>query len=54
MLYLIVQVFENIKLTNIEKGLNEVLKSASYWEKSPLWTKSKIKKATKNWFKYLK
>ncbi len=39
---------------SLEKGLNEVLKSASYWEKSPLWTKSKIKIATKNWFKYLK
>ena len=39
---------------SLEKGLNEVLRSASYWKKSPLWTKSKIKKATKNWFKYLK
>lgn len=38
---------------SLENGLNEVLKNSSYWKKSPLWTKSKIKKATKNWFKYL-
>ena len=25
-----------------------------YWKKAPLWTKNKIKVATKNWFKYLK
>lgn len=39
---------------SLEKGLNEVLRNSSYWIKSPLWTKSKIKEATKNWFKYLK
>jgi len=31
-----------------------VLKNIFYWNKAPLWTKSKIKTATKNWFKYLK
>ena len=39
---------------SLEIGLNEVLKNSSYWKKSPLWTKSKIKKVTKNWFKYLR
>ena len=39
---------------SLEKGLEDVLKNIFYWKKSPLWTKSKIKKATKNWFKYLK
>ena len=38
----------------LEKGLENVLKNIFYWKKSPLWTKSKIKNATKNWFKYLK
>ena len=39
---------------SLETGLSEVLKNSSYWNKSPLWTKSKIKKVTKNWFKYLR
>ncbi len=39
---------------SLEIGLSEVLKNSSYWNKSPLWTKSKIKKVTKNWFKYLR
>ena len=38
----------------LEKGLENVLKNIFYWNKAPLWTKSKIKNATKNWFKYLK
>jgi len=25
-----------------------------YWNNAPLWTKHKIKLATKNWFRYLK
>ena len=40
--------------TNLEEGLNLVLKNIFYWKKAPLWTKNKIKIATKNWFKYLK
>tara|TARA_B100000902_G_scaffold399090_1_gene468345 strand:+ start:332 stop:1330 length:999 start_codon:yes stop_codon:yes gene_type:complete len=39
---------------SFEKGLENVLRNIFYWNKSPLWTKNKIKKATKNWFKYLK
>ena len=38
---------------SLEIGLNEILKNSSYWKKSPLWTKLKIRKATKNWFRYL-
>jgi len=38
----------------LEIGLDIVLKNIFYWNKAPLWTKSKIKTATKNWFKYLK
>ena len=40
--------------TSLEEGLNLVLKNIFYWKKAPLWTKNKIKLATKNWFKYLK
>ena len=39
---------------SIQDGIKEVLANINYWKKSPLWTKSKIKKATKDWFKYLK
>lgn len=38
----------------LEKGLKIVLENIFYWQKAPLWTKNKIKVATKNWFKYLK
>ena len=32
--------------------MKKVLNEISYW-KNPVWTRSKIKIATKNWFKYL-
>ena len=35
-------------------GIQDILLNKSYWLKSPLWTPNKIKKATKDWFKYLK
>ncbi len=38
----------------LEEGLKLVLENIFYWKKAPLWTKNKIKVATKNWFKYLK
>ena len=38
---------------NIELGINKVLQDIDYWQKAPLWTKNKIKKATKSWFKFL-
>ena len=39
------------KHRNWDKTLiNEI----NYWKKAPIWTKSKISKATKDWFKYLK
>lgn len=39
---------------SLEVGLEDVLKNIAYWKKAPLWTKTKIKSATKNWFRYLK
>ena len=39
---------------DLYNGLNEVLKNINYWKNTPLWTKENIKKATENWFKYLK
>ena len=38
---------------SIEEGMKRVLNEISYWKKAPVWTRSKIKIATKNWFKYL-
>lgn len=38
---------------SLEEGVNNLLKQINYWQKAPLWTKSKIKTATKTWFKYL-
>tara|TARA_Y100001970_G_C14129183_1_gene800692 strand:+ start:267 stop:1274 length:1008 start_codon:yes stop_codon:yes gene_type:complete len=39
---------------SFEKGIEILLKNINYWKNAPVWTKSKINKATKNWFKYLK
>jgi len=36
-----------------EKGIEIVKKNKLYWKNAPLWTRNNIKKATKNWFKYL-
>ena len=38
---------------SIEKGIKNVLENINYWKSAPLWDKSKIRIATKNWFKYL-
>ena len=38
----------------IEKGIEILLSNLEYWRKAPVWTPSKINKATKLWFKYLK
>jgi UDP-glucose 4-epimerase len=38
----------------IEDGINLILKEIKYWKKAPLWTPSKIKIATTEWFKYIK
>ena len=35
-------------------GIKELLINISYWKNAPLWNKSKFKKSTKEWFKYLK
>ena len=39
---------------SLEEGIKEVKKNILFWKKSPLCTKDKIKKATVNWFKYIK
>jgi UDP-glucose 4-epimerase len=38
----------------IEEGIEILLSNIDYWKKAPLWTKSKISLATRDWFKYLK
>ncbi len=38
----------------LKEGVEEVLKNISYWKNAILWDRRSIKKATKNWFKYLK
>lgn len=38
----------------IKEGINLILEDINYWNKAPLWSASKIKLATKAWFKYLK
>jgi UDP-glucose 4-epimerase len=39
---------------SFKKGVEMLLANIDYWKNAPVWTKTKIKKATKNWFKYLK
>ncbi len=39
---------------DIKEGVNEMLKHIDDWKKAPIWTRKKIKFATKEWFKYLK
>ena len=37
-----------------ENGVKELIKYIEDWRQAPLWNKKNIKKATKNWFKYLR
>ena len=39
---------------SLEDGIKDVINNIDYWKDTILWDKKKIKKATKNWFKYLK
>jgi len=39
---------------SIEKGVKILINEIHYWKNGPLWTPKKIKKATKDWFKYLR
>ena len=39
---------------NIEQGIEILKKNINDWEDAPVWTRDKIKIATKAWFKYLK
>jgi len=36
------------------EGVQRVLDNIQYWKDAPLWNKSSIEEATRNWFKYLK
>ena len=38
---------------SIKEGIGMLLKNIDYWKKAPVWTPIKIKKSTKEWFKYL-
>jgi len=40
-------------LVSIDKGVKIMLENIYSWKSSPVWTPKKIKKATKDWFKYL-
>tara|TARA_B100001250_G_C19815634_1_gene798176 strand:- start:2772 stop:3761 length:990 start_codon:yes stop_codon:yes gene_type:complete len=37
-----------------ENGVKELISNINYWRSAPLWSKEKIKNATKTWFKNLK
>ncbi len=39
---------------NINDGIKDLINQIDYWKKAPIWTPLKIKRATKDWFKYLK
>ena len=38
---------------SIKRGIKLLLQNINYWKKAPVWTPKKIKKSTKEWFKYL-
>ena len=38
---------------SFEEGVNILLEDTSFWKSSPVWDKKSIKKATKEWFKYV-
>jgi UDP-glucose 4-epimerase len=39
---------------DIDTGVQIMLRNINDWSEAPVWTKKKIKKETKNWFRYLK
>ena len=39
---------------SINRGVKIMLDNIKDWESAPVWTRSKIKSATTDWFKYLK
>ena len=39
---------------SFESGINDLINNINDWKSAPLWNKNQIKKATRNWFKYLK
>lgn len=38
---------------SFEEGVKIMLKNIDYWKDAPVWTHDKIKKTTREWFKYL-
>ena len=39
---------------SFEEGIKYLLKDINKWKDAPLWTPVKIKRSTKNWFKYIR
>lgn len=39
---------------SLEEGVKILLKNINYWKKAPIWNPKSIKRATKDWFKFLK
>jgi len=39
---------------NIDEGVKKLISNIQLWKNAPVWTKNKIRKATKTWFKFLK
>jgi UDP-glucose 4-epimerase len=39
---------------SFEEGIKNLLKDINKWKDAPLWTPIKIKRSTKNWFKYIR
>lgn len=39
---------------SFENGVRTMIENIDYWKNAPVWNKESIKKATKDWFKYLK
>jgi UDP-glucose 4-epimerase len=39
---------------SFKEGLGFMMKELNNWKKAPLWTETKIKEATREWFKFIK
>ena len=39
---------------SFENGVRTMIENIDYWKNAPVWNKESIKKATEDWFKYLK
>lgn len=48
-----IKIFKWKPIISIEDGVKTMLDEIYWWKDAPIWTPSKIKKATTTWFKYL-